>query len=195
MNHTGTETQRRHRAVAPSQIQRRDAKAQRRKDRAHCRRLRIRSEKRQPAERLSSARGREPKTRENRIRNAALLIRFSRALDRAYGTTVRPHRIIGYRFSSTFVSCVCSRVVIASETQAEPLCAAHSGRGIGLAGRKRVFGTTARFHGDGGRRPSSTPPSGSRAMLCDVFAPSRLCVELRWAMSWRSLRPCGFLLR
>jgi len=37
-----------------------------------------------------------------------------------------------------------------SDTQAETLCAAHSGRGIGQAGRKPVFVPPARFHGDGG---------------------------------------------
>jgi hypothetical protein len=84
--------------------------------------------------------------------------------------------------------------------KAEPLYSEHSGRGIGMAGRKLAFGTTARFHGGGGRRPQPTPPGTSVAMIreireirvqfamCDVSAPLRfslrcLCVLCALAVS------------
>ena len=93
-------------------------------------------------------------------------------------------------------------------TQAEPLCSEHSGRGIVLAGRKPAFGSTARYLGGGGRRPSPTPPprgpircssvkSVSHLRWCDAlcaFAPLRLCVEPRWCDVSASLHLCASAL-
>ena len=82
-----------------------NAETQRRRDRAQCRPRMVCSDRRQPAGRWSSSKGRGPRTREIRFPNAALGNRISRALNRAYGTTARPPGLQRFRSAAAASRC------------------------------------------------------------------------------------------